>query len=227
MISNSHLHRFAQHEPSCSPGLRLLSRTLLVLALAILPGCRRTEAEYQKLLEENLHLRGEVERLSRLESGEKPEAKKGDNPDLTLAVVDLWSQRFDDNEFRAKQRLSNKIVRLSGAVESVAADAVAIGGVSKRFGNVRIAANLTNGYAIRIREGLAALERGTKVTVQGKFLYDRMALSEALFVDTATGRTLYSDDLLALAAGKPIDTLPPQKIAPRTTPVPTSTAAPK
>ena len=182
----------------------------------------------QKLAAENEYLRGEVERLSKRDSSEKGDPKAttptGDGPDLTLTVVDLFSQRFDDNEFRAKQRLSNKVIRLSGGVDAVSADGIGIGGVSKRFGNVRIGVNLTSGYAMRIRDGLAALERGTIVTVQGKFLYDRMALSDALFVDASTGRPLYSDDLLALAASKPL-TRP--AATPKPTPAATATPAPK
>jgi hypothetical protein len=193
------------------------------MAVAALPGCRRTEAEYQKLAAENEYLRGEVERLNKRDFTEKGDPKaaspNGDGPDLTLTVVDLFSQRFDDNEFRAKQRLANKVIRLSGGVDAVSADGIGIAGVSKRFGNVRIGVNLTSGYAMRIRDGLAALERGTIVTVQGKFLYDRMTLSDALFVDASTGRALYSDDLLALAAGTPI-------ARPATTPKPAPTATP-
>ncbi len=201
---------------------------LLLVALAVLPGCRRTEAEYQKLAAENEYLRGEVERLNKRDSSEKGDPKvttpTGDGPDLTLTVVDLFSQRFDDNEFRAKQRLSNKVIRLSGGVDAVSGDGIMIGGTSKRFGSVRIGVNLTSGYALRIKEGLAALERGTIVTVQGKFLYDRMSLSDALFVDASTGRPLYSDDLLSLAAGKP---LPRPAATPKPTPTAPATPAPK
>jgi hypothetical protein len=189
-------------------------RVLLLLLIAVgLSGCWRTEAEYQKLVEENQYLKSEVERLNRRGAEEKAEISSktpGDAPDMSLTIVDLWSQRFDDiNDFRAKQRLSNKTLRITGAVDGVAADAIGLVGVSKRFGNIRMAINLTPGYALRIRDGLAALEPGTVVTVQGKFLYERMILTDATIVDQTSGRALYSDDLLSLSAGIPISKAQP------------------
>jgi hypothetical protein len=184
------------------------ARALLAVALLVgASGCRRTEAEYQKLVEENTYLRNEVERLKRRGAEEKVEEKEGQlvgAPDLAATIVDLWSQRFDDNEFRARQRLSGKVIRLTGAVDAVSADAIGIAGESKRFGGVRMGVNLSAGYALRVAQGLAALERGALVTVQGKFNYERMILVDATFVDQVSGRTLYSDDLLSLSAGVPI-----------------------
>ncbi len=184
------------------------TRVLLAVALSIaLCGCRRTEAEYQKLVQENAYLRTEIERLNRRGVEEKAEEKGGaavGDPDLAVTIVDLWSQRFDDNEFRSRQRLSGKTIRLTGAVDSVAADKVGLAGESKRFGNIHVGVNLASGYAIRIRDGLAALERGAIVTVQGKFNYERMILTEATFVHQVGGRILYADDLLALSAGVPV-----------------------
>jgi hypothetical protein len=189
---------------------RLPAATRALLAVTLLAGataCRRTEAEYQKLVEENTYLREEIERLKRRGVEEKVEEKEGPLvgvPDLAATIVDLWSQRFDDNEFRARQRLSGKTIRLTGAVDAVSADAIGVAGESKRFGGVRMTVNLSSGYALRISQGLAALERGAVVTVQGKFNYERMILTDAMFVDPVSGRTLYSDDLLAVAAGVPI-----------------------
>ena len=180
---------------------------LLLVALAALPACRRSEAEYQRLVSENQHLKREIERLMHRDTDEKAGVKSGEPgkeaPDLTLTIVDLWSQRFDDNGFRARQRLANKTIRITGSVQGVAAESFGLAGVSKRFGNVRLGVNLVSGYAVRIRDGIAALDQGTVVTVQGKFIYERMALSDALFVDGTTGQVLYSDDLLSLAAGAP------------------------
>ena len=210
---------------------RRASRSLLlILALAGCSGCRRTETEYQKLVAENQYLKSEVERLNRRGADEKAPPQAGDTggtaPDLDITLVDLWSQRFDDNNFRAKQRLSNKIIRLTGNVDAVAADAVALAGDSKTFGHVKIGISLTSGYAIRIKDGLAALERGTTVTVQGKFLYDRMNLTEALFVDQKTGRALYSDDLLALNGPSSKPALKPATPPPSTAPPPATTPPP-
>jgi hypothetical protein len=210
--------------PTFTPSLA--ARTLLAVALLALGGgCRRTEAEYQKLVEENAYLRSEVERLKRRGVEEKTEEKEGQllgTPDLAATLVDLWSQRFDDNEFRAKQRLSNKVIRLTGAVDGIDADSIVLAGVSKRFGGVRMTVHLSSGYALRIAQGLAALERGAAVTVQGRFNYERMILNEAIFVEQSTGRTLYSDDLLSLSAGVSISGV--VKSAPATPP-PAGTAA--
>lgn len=192
------------------PSFRSRPTLCAAIALAWLvvgSACRRTEAEYQKLVSENAYLRAEVERLSRRGLEEKAEEKEGHTvgkPDLEATIVDLWGQRFDDNEFRARQRLSGKMIRLTGSVDGVSAESVTLAGESKRFGNVRITAYLSPGYAARIRDGLAALERGTVATVQGKLTYERMILIDAMFVEQVSGRTLYSDDLLALAAGTPI-----------------------
>jgi len=192
----------------------LLAATLLLA----LPGCRRTEAEYQKLAGENAYLRTEIERLTQRQAAEKTQEKEGvspGKPDLNVTLVDLWSQRFDDNEFRARQRLSGKLIRLTGAVDGVAADSISIAGESKRFGGVHMTVNLAAGYALRIRDGLAALERRSVVTVQGKFNYERMILTEAVFVDQAGGRTLYADDLLALSAGIPLGGAPRPSAIPK------------
>lgn len=212
-------------------------RVLLAIALlATACGCRRTEAEYQKLVEENTFLRAEIERLKRRGAEEKAEEKQGTvlgEPDLALTLLDLWSQRFDDNEFRARQRLSGKVIRLTGAVDAVSADSIQLAAESKRFGGVRMGVNISPGYALRIDKGLAALERGTIVTVQGRFNYERMILTEAMFVDQVGGRTLYSDDLLALSAGVPLSgavRVPPASPAPaspgKATPAPVSAATP-
>lgn len=210
-------------------------RTLrILLAAAVLSGatgCRRTEAEYQKLVQENAHLRSEIERLSRKTVEEKAEEKAGlvlGEPDLASTIVDIWSQRFDDNEFRSRQRLSDKIIRVTGAVDGVAADSISLAGASKRFGNVRMGVHLASGYALRIRDGLSALERGSTVTVQGRFNYERMILSEAMFVEQVSGRALYSDDLLALSSGITLSGAPRARPAPATpAPAPQTAQAPK
>lgn len=182
---------------------------LAVLLLGAFAGCRRTEAEYQKLVQENAYLRSEIERLNRRGVEEKTEEKGGGAvgpPDLALTVLDLWSQRFEDvYEYRSRSRLSGKSLRVTGGAEVLSGgDSISMTGESKRFGPVQMGAHLSPGYAQRIQAGLAALERGTVVTVQGKFNYERMILVDAMFVDQTGGRILYSDDLLSLSAGVPL-----------------------
>jgi hypothetical protein len=170
-----------------------------ILALAALSGCGRSEAEYQKVLVENQQLKAELEKSSRLgggkgasEAGARPDA-----PDLDLAINELLAQRFDDTDFRARNRLADKIIRVTGSVESVLATSVILYGNSKRFGTARMTINLNGPYAVRVKAGLVSLEKGAAVTVQGKFVFDRLWLNDAVFVDKA-GRTLFSDELSAL-----------------------------
>jgi hypothetical protein len=206
---------------------------LALLVCGTFSGCRRTEAEYQRLVAENAQLRSEIERLTRKGIEQKAEEKGGASvgePDLAATIVDLWGQRFDDiNEFRARSRLSGKTIRVTGAAEVQSADSIALTGESKRFGVVRMTVNLSPGYATRIDKGLAALERGTLVTVQGKFSYERNILTEATFVEPAGGRILYTDDLLALSAGVPIIRATrgaPATPAPKSTPAPGAPVSP-
>jgi hypothetical protein len=179
---------------------RLIPRAAAILALAALSGCGRSEAEYQKLLVENQQLKAELEKSSRLGGGKGAgeAGARADAPDLDLAINELLAQRFDDTEFRARNRLADKIIRVTGSVESVLATSVILYGTSKRFGTARLTINLNGPYAGRVKAGLVSLEKGAAVTVQGRFVYDRMWLNDAVFVDKATGRTLFSDELSAL-----------------------------
>lgn len=193
------------------PKLRNFSAPLSLGVLVLLAsGCNRNSAEVQKLFAENQQLRTELERVKH--SMAEPSATAADSsniaaPDLDLPINELWTQRFQDNEFRARQRLADKIVRLTGIVDNISADSISLFGTSKRFGNVRMTVNLNSGYAAKIRTGLASLERDIPVTVQGKFVYERMCLSDATFVDPNTGKSMTSEEIAELARkGRPSPT---------------------
>jgi len=124
-------------------------------------------------------------------------------------MSELWEKRFDDSDFRAKNLLADKTMRISGKVESVTDDAVSIYSASKRFGTIRMGIKLMPGYAVRVRTGLALLEKGATVTVQGKFVYDSMGIDDAVFVNPESGKTLYSDNLAVTQGGGTPSSAPP------------------
>jgi hypothetical protein len=187
---------------------RVLQAAILSLA-TLLSACGHSEKEYQKLVEENARLKVQLEKFA-VPAGKDP-AKPSDGPDLNLTMAELWDKRFEDiNDFRATKLLSNKTMRISGQVESVTDDSVSIYGSSKRFGTIRMTIKLMPGYAGRVRNGLALLEKGATVSVQGKFVYERMGIEDAVFVDPKTGRTLYTENLaIAGAEGTPSGGVPP------------------
>ena len=173
---------------------------------AVLTGCGPKEPDYQKVLQENERLRAE------LAKGGKETAPSGKKagaivavPDLDVDINTLWTQRFDDNEFRSRQRLSGKTIRVTGAVDSVSDGSLSLLGNSKRFGSVRMTVNFTPVYAARSRKGLASLERGLPVTVQGSFIYERTCLSDAVIVDRKSGRELSSDEIAESARERAVE----------------------
>jgi hypothetical protein len=119
--------------------------------------------------------------------------------DLDLSIAELWTQRFEDNQFRAKQRLDRKQIRVTGMIESVFERSVTIFGTGTRFGSVSILVQLDENYAGQIAEGLAALQKGATITVQGRFVYDKMWLQDAAIVERQTGKRLSSKDLVGMA----------------------------
>jgi hypothetical protein len=178
----------------------------VVAWFTLLSGCGRKENEYQKLLHENEQLKAEVEKGKQASPDSK--AGKGDTAtpaDLDADINALWTQRFDDNEFRSRQRLADKTIRLTGTVDSVTESSISMIGDSKRFGSVRMTVNFNPSYASKSRAGLASLERGLEVTVQGKFVYERTSLIEATFVDRKSGKMLSSADIATLARERRID----------------------
>lgn len=173
----------------------------LIAALA-LSGCDQNAAEIEALKADNERLRTELALLRNRTNGVQETEMQAGKADLVLGINALWSQRFEDSsEFRAKQRLAGKTIRVTGVLDNLSANAVSLSGVGTVSRSVRMSANLDPAYAIRVQEGLAALEKGATVTMQGKFAYDRMGLDESVFVDKATGATLFDAELKALGEG--------------------------
>lgn len=188
---------------------RFFARCGAVLAIAAaVAGCDRNAAEMAQLKADNEHLRTELANLRRKMAGGGDAEPATGKPDLTLPINDLWTQRFEDNEFRARQRLSDKALRVTGLLDGVSGETVSLYGVGKAR-NVRMNVNLERSYAANIQNGLAALEKGVTITVQGKFIYDRMELSDATIVNQTTGAPLTTDQLQAF--GQPA---PPEAPAP-------------
>lgn len=182
-------------------------RRALGLVIAVLPliliSCDRESAELTALREENERLKKAIEETrgtSATPTGEGAETLPASDLDLSLA--ELWSQRFEDNQFRARQRLDQKQMRLTGLVESVSERSVTIFGSGTRFGSVSVLVQLDDAYIKQIVEGLGALQKGAPVTVQGRFLFDKMWLESAVFVDRGTGKRLVSKDLISIAGAE-------------------------
>ena len=90
-------------------------------------------------------------------------------------------------------------------------ESLTIYGVGKSR-NVRMTVNLERSHAAKIQDGLAALEKGVTLTVQGKFGFDRMELLEATIVDNTSGTPMTTEQLQALgqiAPGDPPPAEPP------------------
>lgn len=170
-----------------------------VALLFILGGCDRNASEVSTLRAENDRLRAELAQLRRKPGGAKESESQPGKPDMILGINELWTQRFEDNEFRAKQRLTDKIIRVTGLVDGVSGGTISLFGAGKSGRSVRMGVRLDPAYADRIQGGLASLEKGSSVTVQGKFAFERMGLEESTFVDKATGKTLSPEEMLALA----------------------------
>ena len=120
--------------------------------------------------------------------------------DLDLTIAELWAQRFEDNQFRAKQRLDQKQIRVTGTLDSVSDRTVTLFGTGARFGSISLLAQLDDAYIKQVMEGLAALQKGLEVTVQGRFLCDKMWLQDAAIIDRKTGKRLAAKELMALSS---------------------------
>ena len=176
-----------------------------------LPGCDRSAPQVAALKAENERLKAEIAQLKHKPNGTKEGESQPGNADLILEINELWSQRFEDNEFRAKQRLSGKTIRVTGLVDGVNGQTISMFGAGKVSRSVRMSANLESTQAAKIQEGLASLEKGATVTVQGKFAFDRMGLDDSLIVDKETGHKLSADEILLLAQAGVSKTPPPDK----------------
>ena len=190
------------------PIVRCTAAAVLVFTL---PGCDRSAAQIAVLKAENERLKAELAQLRPKPNGSKEGENQPGKADLILDISELWSQRFEDNEFRAKQRLSGKTIRVTGLVDGVNGQTISMFGVGKVSRSVRMSANLESTHAAKIQEGLASLEKGATVTVQGKFAFDRMGLDDSTFADKETGRTLTPAEILTLAQAGVSKTAPPDK----------------
>lgn len=178
------------------------------VAAISLCACDRNAAELAALKADNEHLRAELAQLRSKANGGKEAGGDPSKADLILAINDLWSQRFEDSEFRSKQRLSGKIIRVTGFVDNVTSNSVALYGTAKASRSVRMSVNLNSAYAAKIQEGMAELQKGITVTVQGKFAYERMGLDESVFVDKDSGKTLSDAEMRVIGVSGP-NTPPP------------------
>jgi signal transduction protein with GAF and PtsI domain len=160
----------------------------------MLSGCNDESAELRDLRAENDRLKMALAQAQATAAGMHDGS---DTPaaDLDLAVADLWSQRFEDNQFRSKQRLDQKQIRVTGIVESVLERSVVIFGTGTRLGSVSMVAQLDDEYVAQVADGLAALHKGTEITLQGRFIYEKMGLQDAVIIDRQTGWRLTSKDL--------------------------------
>jgi hypothetical protein len=185
--------------------------TWLIAAAALasfLQGCDRSAAELATLKVENERLRKEIVNLRQNANGAKEPGASAGKPDMILEINELWKQRFEDNEFRAKQRLSDKTLRVTGILDAISSDSMSIYGLGKSR-NVRMGVALEKLYAAKVQDGIAALEKGVSVTVQGKFAYDRMELTDATIVDKASGNPMTAEQLQAFGQIGPDGTPPP------------------
>ena len=176
--------------------LRCSAAAILLFAL---PGCERRTPEEAALKAENEKLKAKLAQPRGTPGGAKEAGSHPGKADLVLDINELWNQRFGDNDFRAKQRLSGKTIRVTGLFDGVSRETVSLYGSAKISLNVRLNAHLENTHASKLQDALASFEKGAAVTLQGKFAFDRMGLDDAIFVNKATGATLTPAEVLALA----------------------------
>lgn len=183
-----------------------LNCVFFVAFAAFFTGCDPHSAEMAALKAENDRLRAELANLRGKSNGTIAELTGG-KPDLILEFNDLWNQRFEDNEFRARQRLSDKVLRVTGILDGISGENLLLYGLGKPK-NVRISVNLEKGYASKIKDGLAALERGVTLTVQGRFAYDRMELNDSMIVDKVSGAPQGTEEIQSIGLPAPVNPSP-------------------
>jgi hypothetical protein len=194
--------------------------------LLTLSGCDRGAARIQALEAENELLKADIESL-RKKLGEANTAVTAKDTNLDVSLKELWTQRFEDNQFRAKQRLDRKEIRVTGTVDGITGRSVTLIDTSARFGAITLLAQLDDDFLKQNFETLAALQKGIELTVQGRFLFDKMWLENAIFVDRKSGKPLTNKDLTSLTgeAEKPAEK--PAELVPKTEPAPTAAPAPR
>lgn len=168
----------------------------LCIFCALFSSCRPDADQIRALQDENARLKKALEEARGQVKTGLPSAPA--QADLNLTLKELWSQRFEDNQFRAKQRLDQKQLRVTGLLESVSDHSVTLFATGTPFGSVSLLAQLEDNYIKQISDGLANLEKGAQVTLQGRFLFDKMTLDGAVFVDRGTGKPLDSRELTSI-----------------------------
>lgn len=173
----------------------------MMLAALMAGGCSRESAELRELRAENDRLKTALLDAQRTAAGLHDGS---DTPvaHLDLSIAELWSERFEDNQFRSRHRLDQKQIRVTGLVDKVSERGVSIFADGTRFGSVTLLAQLDEEYVRQAEEGLAALRKGTEITVQGRFIYDKMGLQEAAIVSRKTGWRLTAKDLAEVPGAK-------------------------
>jgi hypothetical protein len=172
----------------------------VAIAFSGLISCERAPADYNALRAENHRLKAQLERLSH---SSEQSSKRGAEMEkaVELSIKDLWSQRFEDTRLRAKTNLDQKLLRVTGNIDSVHDRSVSLYGNATRFGRESLQVQLDDDYAANVQDGLAALTKGVPVTVQGRFVFESNWLTRAKFVDSKSGKQLSSSDLAELAVG--------------------------
>jgi hypothetical protein len=179
----------------------MLAGAAACLLMFSLSACDRSLARVRELEAENKRLKEAIEAMRAKLTGEaiREERAPSKAPDLKLSIDELWTQRFEDNRFRAKQRLDGKKIRISGQVDSVSSRSLTLFGKMTRFGNVSLMVQLDEQEAARVQDRLAQLESGAEVVVEGRFLFDRMWLVDAKFIDPDAAK---GGDAAAVAGGR-------------------------
>jgi hypothetical protein len=176
--------------------------------LATLAGCDRQSARIRALEAENEQLKQAL-KAEHGESHDQATPRADTTADLDLSLTELWTQRFEDNQFRAKQRLDQKQIRVTGMIQAVSERSVTLFDTGARLGAISLDAQIDGSFLRQNMDGLASLQKGAKVTLQGRFLFDKMRLENAVFVERASGKLLSSKDLVA-PEGAAADAAEPQ-----------------
>jgi len=186
----------------------LLAGLASVVSLSLV-GCNRDSEKVRALQAENERLSKALAAIQAGSVGAGRENLASDGKaDLNLSITQLWKQRFeDDNPFRARQRLDQKRIRVTGDVSNISERTVTLSGTGTRLGSVNLHAQLDDAFLKQFMNALASLQKGMSVTIQGRFVFDKMTLEDAIFVDPISGKPLTSSDFAELSKSeRPKDT---------------------
>jgi hypothetical protein len=158
---------------------------------------------------ENELLKVDIESLrKKLGEANNPTAAKDANLDLSLR--ELGTQRFDDNKFRAKQRLDRKEIRVTGKLDVIRDRSILLFDNTAGLNPLTVQVQLDDDFLKQSAETMGALQPGMELTAQGRFLFDKMWLENAALVDRKTGKPLTIKDVANLpgAEEKPAEPVP-------------------